>query len=200
MNRNTTYVIGHKNPDTDSICSAIAYARLRSRQGINNIEPARAGDLNRQTEFVIDTLSVPRPKLLVDVYPRVRDVIRSEVVTIAGDAPLAQALELFHAHSIRLLPVLDDDRRPLGLLVLKKVAEKFLVPSREAEIRRVTASPDSIRQCLKATAINLVDARAEEDLDLYVGAMASATFRGKIAPLDPRRIILITGDREFIQR
>lgn len=200
MNRNTTYVIGHKNPDTDSICSAIAYARLRSRQGINNIEPARAGDLNRQTEFVIDTLSVPRPKLLVDVYPRVRDVIRSEVVTIAGDAPLAQALELFHAHSIRLLPVLDDDRRPLGLLVLKKVAEKFLVPSREAEIRRVTASPDSIRQCLKATAINLVDARVEEDLDLYVGAMASATFRGKIAPLDPRRIILITGDREFIQR
>ncbi|WP_432821037.1 putative manganese-dependent inorganic diphosphatase [Trichloromonas sp.] len=200
MKSTTTYVIGHKNPDTDSICSAIAYARLRSSQGVDNIEAARAGDLNRQTEFVIDTLGVPRPKLLLDVYPRVRDVIRSEVVTIAGDAPLSKALELFHAHSIRLLPVLDDDRHPLGLLVLKKVSEKFLVPSLEAEIRRVTASPDSIRQCLKATAINLVDEHAEEDLDLYVGAMASATFREKIAPLDPRRIILITGDREFILR
>ncbi len=200
MKSTTTYVIGHKNPDTDSICSAIAYARLRSRQGVDNIEPARAGDLNRQTEFVINTLAVPRPKLLVDVYPRVRDVMRSEVVTIAGDAPLSKALELFHAHSIRLLPVLDDDRRPLGMLVLKKVSEKFLVPSHEAEIRRVAASPDSIRQCLKATAVNLVDAHVEEDLDLYVGAMASATFREKIAPLDPRRIILITGDREFIQQ
>ncbi len=199
-NSTTTYVIGHKNPDTDSICSAIAYARLRSRQGFDNIEPARAGDLNRQTEFAINLLEVPRPKLLVDVYPRIRDVIRNEVVTIAGDAPLSKALELFHAHSIRLLPVIDDDRRPLGLLVLKKVSEKFLVPSCEAQIRRVIASPDSICQCLKATAINLVDAHVEEDLDLYVGAMDSATFRAKIAPLDPRRIILITGDREFIQR
>jgi len=200
MNRNTTYVIGHKNPDTDSICSAIAYASLRSRQGVENIEAARAGDLNRQTEFVIDTLGVPRPKLLLDVYPRVRDVIRREVITIAGDAPLSRALELFHAHNIRLLPVLDDDRRPLGMLVLKKVSERFLVPSREAEIRRVIASPDSIRQCLQATAIHEVDPLVEEDLDLYVGAMATATFHDKIAPLDSRRLILITGDRESIQR
>jgi manganese-dependent inorganic pyrophosphatase len=200
MNRAVTYVIGHKNPDTDSICSAIAYARLRSRQGMSHVEPARAGDLNRQTEFVLDTLKAPRPKLLVDVYPRVRDVMRREVVSITGDAPLSRALELFHANNIRLLPVLDEERQPLGLLVLKKVSEKFLVPSLEAEIRRVTASPDSIRQCLKATAVHLVDDHAEEDLDLYVGAMASATFRQKIALLDPRRIILITGDREFIQR
>ena len=114
MKRGITYVIGHKNPDTDSICSAIAYARLRAEQGLANVEPARAGDLNRQTEFVLDTLEVPRPKLLLDVYPRVRDVIRDEVVTIAGDAPLSKALELFHAHNIRLLPVIDNDRRALG--------------------------------------------------------------------------------------
>ena len=200
MKRGITYVIGHKNPDTDSVCSAIAYARLRALQGLANVEPARAGDLNRQTEFVLDTLQVPRPKLLLDVYPRVRDVIRDEIVTIAGDAPLSEALELFHAHNIRLLPVIDDGRRPLGLLVLKKVSEKFLVPSREAEIRRVTTSPDSIRQCLKATAVHLVDEQKVEDLDLYVGAMATATFRDKVAPLDARRIVLITGDRESIQR
>lgn len=200
MKATTTYVIGHRNPDTDSICSAIAYARLRTLQGAPNVEPARSGDLNRQTEFVLDTLGVSRPRLLLDVYPRVRDVIRDEVITIPGDAPLSRALELFHAHSIRLLPVIDDERRPLGLLVLKKVSEKFLVPSREAEIRRVTASPESIRQCLKATALHQVDEQEISDLNLYVGAMAAATFRAKIAPLDPRSLIVITGDREVIQR
>ncbi len=200
MKNESIYVVGHKNPDTDSICSAMAYARLRQQQGIDNIQPARAGELNRQTEFVLKMLQVPLPKLLQDVYPRVEDVVGSEVITIAGDEPLARALELYHAHNIRLLPVIDEDCRPLGSLVLKRVSDRFLVPSKEEEIRRVEASPDSIRRCLKASVVNWVDEHSEEELDLYVGAMDSRTFRSKLAALDPRRVILITGDRETILR
>ncbi|BCR05735.1 manganese-dependent inorganic pyrophosphatase [Desulfuromonas versatilis] len=198
MKQEQYFVIGHKNPDTDSICSAIAYARLRERQGLAEIRPGRAGDINRQTEFVLETLGVQVPQLLVDVYPRVRDVIGERVVTVAGDAPLSQALELFHRHSIRMLPVIDGERRPLGLLFLKRVSERFLIPAREEEIRQVLTSADSICQCLKATPLHLADGDETGSFDLYVGAMASSTFREKMQGLDPRRMILITGDRRLI--
>jgi manganese-dependent inorganic pyrophosphatase len=200
MNSSTIYVIGHKNPDTDSICSAIAYARLCSRQGQENVQPARAGNVNRQTEFVLEELGIPLPPLLVDVYPRVRDVVGTQVVTIDREAPLARALELFHQHSVRLLPVIDRNLEPMGLLVLKRVAERFLIPGREQDLRKVLASPASIRDCLRATALHRVAEESVEELDLYVGAMASATFHRKMEGLDPRRIVLITGDRENIQR
>lgn len=200
MSKETIFVVGHKNPDTDSICSAMAYARLRQLQGVATVEPARAGTINRQTEFVLEELALPVPQLLVDVHPRVKDVVAAHVVTIAGDAPLSRALELFHLHNVRVLPVIDGERRPLGLLFLKKVSERFLIPSQEKEIRRVLASPASIRQCLKATILHAVEEQAVEELNLYVGAMASATFDEKMEGRDFRKMILVTGDRENIQR
>ena len=200
MDQTRIFVVGHRNPDTDSICSALAYARLRQLQGVENIIAARAGNVNRQTEFVLEELGVPQPQLLIDVHPRVRDVVGKEVMTIDGGAPLSRALELFHLHNFRLLPVVDEERRPRGLLVLKRVAERFLVPREEAAIRRVQASPASLRRCLKATALTEFDAETVEELSLYVGAMASATFDAKFSLLDARRLVLITGDRENIQR
>jgi manganese-dependent inorganic pyrophosphatase len=194
------YVVGHRNPDTDSICSAIAYARLRQRQGAVEVRPARAGNINRQSEFVLETLGVPVPPLLVDVYPRVRDVVGERVVTVQADTPLAQAMELFHQNRIRLLPVLDGAGRPLGLLTLKRLAERFLVSREEGAIRRVLLSPDSLCACLQAQALHRVAGGEVEELDLYVGAMASATFHDKMAGLDMRRTILVTGDRENIQQ
>jgi manganese-dependent inorganic pyrophosphatase len=200
MTRETIYVVGHKNPDTDSICSAMAYSRLRQMQGMEGVLPARAGNINRQTEFVLEELALPVPPLLVDVHPRVRDVVGEHVVTIPGNAPLARALELFHLHGIRLLPVVDGEKRPQGLLFLKKVSERFLIPSQEKEIRRVLASPVSVKQCLKADPLTLFDEESVEELNLYVGAMASATFYRKMEGLDPRKMILVTGDRENIQK
>ncbi len=200
MKPEVIHVVGHKNPDTDSICSAIAYARLRQLQGLQEARPARAGNVNRQTEFVLERFGVPLPPLLVDVYPRVRDIVGERLITIGREEPLARALELFHRHRIRLLPVTDADGRPEGILFLRQVAERFLVPSDEQEIRRIQGSPASLCQCLKGTALNLTDADRVEDLDLYVGAMASTTFHEKMNGIDPRRTVIITGDRENIQR
>ncbi|NIP33183.1 MAG: inorganic diphosphatase, partial [Phycisphaerae bacterium] len=98
------FVVGHKNPDTDSICSAIAYADFCQKQGRTNIVPARAGSLNRQTEFVLETLGQETPKLLTDIFPRLRDVIDSSPAVIDAEAPLVQALELMRQRDIRMLP------------------------------------------------------------------------------------------------
>ena len=117
------FVVGHRNPDTDSICSAIAYAELCQRQGRTNVFAGRVGGLNRQTEFVLDAIGQPQPKLLSDVYPRLRDTVGESPALIDADAPLANALEMMRQRDIRMLPVVDADGTPLGALAGQLVPE-----------------------------------------------------------------------------
>ena len=194
------YVVGHRNPDTDSICSALAYADLRRRQGLVGVKAARAGNINQQTQFVLDQLAVEVPELLSDVHPRIKDVVTGEPVTIHQDEPMSRAIELYHRHHIRMLPVVDDSNRAQGLLLLKRATEFFLVPTDPVTMRRIKASVNSIQRCLNATECNLVDPERIEDLNLYVGARREASFDCWIREMDATKAVLITGDRPGIQR
>ena len=90
-------VIGHRHPDTDSICSAIAYSRLKN---ILNPErpckPCRAGLLNRETEFVLDYFKVPVPQLYTDVSPHIRDVDIRQAPGVDGETSLRRAWMTMH--------------------------------------------------------------------------------------------------------
>jgi manganese-dependent inorganic pyrophosphatase len=194
------FVVGHRNPDTDSICSAIAYAALCQRQGRANVFSARAGHLNRQTEFVLDTLSLEPPVLLSDVYPRLRDTVDDKPVIIDAGAPLMQALELMRQRDIRMLPVIDAEGWPLGALILKRLTEHLLLPREGRPVRQVLSSPKSIQVCLQATAVNLKDEIRAEELDLFVGAMSVKSFHERLAGNDPQRIVVLVGDRRDIQQ
>jgi len=194
------FVVGHRNPDSDSICSAIAYAELRRQQGLAGVRAARAGTINYQTQFVLDHLGVEVPQLLADVHPRIRDVVTEEVISIHQSAPVSQAIELYHQHRIRMLPVIDDNRQAKGLLLLKQLTEYFLVPAEPEKLRRIRASLSSIQSCLGATAQNLLNPEQIEDLDLHVGARREASFSRWVEEIIPAKTILITGDRPGIQR
>lgn len=199
MNQQRTYVIGHRNPDTDSICSAIAYAELCRLQGRESVFPARAGTINRQTEFILDAVKQEAPELLSDVYPRLRDILTSEPVTILADQPLIQAMELMRRHDIRMLPVIEDQGHPLGALILKRLPEYLFLPREGRQIRQVLTSPASIQACLQATALLMPEPDRVELLDLYVGAMAEPTFRSNLGQADLHRVVVLTGDRLDIQ-
>lgn len=194
------YVIGHRNPDTDSICSALAYTQLRRLEGLSNVVAARAGNINHQTQFVLDALGVEVPELLTDVYPRVRDVVTEPAVSIHTEAPLSRAIELYHQHRIRMLPVVDDDGRAMALLLLKQATEFFLVPTEPARMRRIHASLQSIQSCLRAQACHLYEPERLDDFNLYVGARREESFRRWVDEIDPQRTLLITGDRPGIQQ
>ncbi len=194
------FVVGHRNPDTDSICSAIAYAELCQQQGRANVFPGRVGHLNRQTEYVLDTIGQKAPVLLTDVYPRLRDTIDDHPAVISAGAPLMQALELMRERDIRMLPVIDDDGRPLGALILKRLTEHVFLPSEGRSVRQVLSSPQSIQACLQATAINLVDETRTEELDLFVGAMSVESFCKRLTGSDPQRAVVFVGDRRDIQQ
>ncbi len=197
---NKTFVIGHRNPDSDSICSAIAYAELRRQQGLAGVKAARAGTINSQTQFVLDFLGIEVPKLLTDVHPRIKDVVTEKVISIHQSAPMSQALQLYHQYRIQMLPVVDDAGQAKGLLLLNQATELFLVPVEPEKLRRVQASISSIQSCLGATPQHLSDPEHVEVLDLHVGARREASFSRWVDEIIPQKTILITGDRPGIQR
>ena len=80
------YTIGHRNPDTDSICSAIGYAHLKQAMGVNAV-PARAGQINAETKFALEHFRTEAPLLITDLYPRVKDItLDCKIVVKATDS------------------------------------------------------------------------------------------------------------------
>ena len=120
---NEVLVIGHRNPDTDSICSAIGYAEFKRRTGLPEAVAARCGDTNDRIDFVLNAFGLPAPRFVADVSPKVRDVMQADVLSVTPESTAAEALGLMDDHNIRVLPVFDQDRRCQGLLSLFKLGK-----------------------------------------------------------------------------
>src|SRR4030095_17022712 len=102
-------VIGHRNPDTDAICSAIGYAEFKRRTGAPRAEAARCGDTNDRIDFVLETFGVPAPRFVADVSPKIRDVMATHVISVPPGASVAEALAVMDDKNIRVLR--SEERR-----------------------------------------------------------------------------------------
>ena len=191
------YVVGHRNPDTDSIAAAIAYAALKRRLGHKKVTAAMAGTPNPQTTYVLERLGVEPPLYLADVHPKVRDVLNRRPVTAPADMPLKDALELFHRHSIRVLPVVDEQRAPVGVVSLLKLSEKYLVAGTDRK-RGVDTSLRSLAHCLEASFLAGIPSDEVEHLHLFIGAMTEKSFSRRIEGYARSGLLILTGDRPSI--
>ena len=116
-------IIGHKNPDTDSICSAIAYAALKNAEGGDLVyEARRAGRVNQESAFVLKRFGVETPRLCTDVLPKVRDVEYRELDGVPGSMSLRRAWTTMRDKEIDTLPVVSEDRDLLGVITVKDIA------------------------------------------------------------------------------
>ena len=115
-------VIGHLNPDTDSICSAIAYAELKNKTSDLVCEPRRAGKMNQETEFVLKKFGVKPPRMCTDVNPKIRDVDYREMPGIPGSTSLRKAWEIMRDKQIDTLPVTSPDNELEGVITVKDIA------------------------------------------------------------------------------
>ena len=115
-------VIGHRNPDTDSICSAIAYAELKNKTTDLVCEPRRAGKMNQETEFVLKKFGVTPPRMCTDVNPKIRDVDYREMPGIPGSTSLRKAWEIMRDQQIDTLPVTSADNELEGVITVKDIA------------------------------------------------------------------------------
>ncbi len=194
------YVIGHKNPDTDSCVSAVALAQLRSAEGMENVEAARAGDLNPQTAFIFDYFKVDPPKYISDVYPRARDIMNTGVVHVSGDTPLQKVMELMREEGVRSIPVLDSDSCPIGVLTIMDLANRYIGGMETGGSREVTTTMDNMVTTLGAEVVHDFLGKGVVTLGVYVGAMRRDSFVEIIGFHDPVECIVVVGDREGIQR
>ena len=115
-------VIGHRNPDTDSICSAIAYAELKNKTSDLVCEPRRAGKMNQETEFVLKKFGVKPPRMCTDVNPKIRDVDYREMPGIPGSTSLRKAWEIMRDQQIDTLPITSADNELEGIITVKDIA------------------------------------------------------------------------------
>jgi len=196
---NEVLVIGHRNPDTDAICSAVGYAEFKRRTGLSAAVAARCGDTNERIDFVLQTFGVPPPRFVADVSPKVRDVMVSPVISVPLTATVAQALGVMDEHNIRVLPVLDDGVCRGLVSVFKMTKFFFPTPSRLFDSRRVLASITNLAGTLGAKIVFSVKPDDEEDLVLMIGAMNLESFAQRLGKYDHAKLIVVVGDRLEIQ-
>jgi manganese-dependent inorganic pyrophosphatase len=194
-------VIGHRNPDTDAICSAIGYAEFKRRTGMPEAVAARCGDTNDRINFVLQTFGVEPPRFVADVSPKVRDVMGRNLINVLPDTPIVEALATMDENNVRVLPVLDEDKRCQGLVSVFKISQ-FYLPGmhRLFESRRVLASIVGLTRSLSATVIHAFRPRVEEDLNLMIGAMSLDSFRTRLVTYEPDKLLVVVGDRREIQQ
>ena len=119
------YVVGHKNPDTDSICSAIAYADLRQKVTGQVHEAKRAGHVNDETAYVLDRFGVEAPKLLTDVRLQVRDLDIHEMPGLKPNASIRDTWERMRQEQAKTLPIVKDDEL-VGVVSTGDIAKSYM--------------------------------------------------------------------------
>ena len=172
-------VIGHRNPDTDSICSAIAYSRLKNILDPEHpCKPCRAGLLNRETEFVLDYFQVPSPQLYTDVSPQIRDVDIRTMEGVDGETSLRRAWMIMRDQQIDTLCIVDEEQKLKGVITVKDVA---------------TANMDG----LDTHILEKAETSYQNILDILEGTVLVGNIEGKRVT---GRIIIGSGSAEQIEK
>ena len=196
-----TIVIGHRNPDMDSVCSALAYARLKAALGWYDVVAARAGNLNERIQFALGKFNTEPPTFLSDVTPQVRDVMTREVVRVRADDTIAQALHSIEERRLRGLPVVDEVGRCLGLLSAIEIGRQLFPPLPELGATRTVRAylQDIVRTFGGEVLADGPTEDAERSHILMVAAMNTASFVERLRRQGAANVVLFVGDRDDIQ-
>ena len=146
-------VIGHRNPDTDSICSAIAYAELKNRTSTLVCEPRRAGKMNQETEFVLKKFGVTPPRMCTDVNPKIRDVDYREMPGIPGSTSLRRAWKIMRDQQIDTLSITNADNELEGIITVKDLATANMDVFDTAVLAKSLTSYKNILETLNGTMV-----------------------------------------------
>ena len=135
------YVTGHRNPDTDSVASAIGYAELKARLDIaNTYVPVRLGELNAQTRWVLERSGASEPRLLPHIMLRARDIMQREFPVMEHEKPIREAGLAMAAVGLDLVPLVDDEGVLMGVVTERALARRFIRESRQTSTLEETAT------------------------------------------------------------
>lgn len=196
------YILGHKNPDVDAICSALAYEAFKQTTGQTEYVAARCGNSNARVDAILERFKVDLPVFIGDVTPRIENLMHNKVLTVTRESTCAEALELIDKHDIRALPVIDSSGQVEGMISIFQLGEFFIPkPKEPRSMRRVNTSIQSIIRSLNATVLHCDNSDEIEELFVRIGAMDIRSFGShhKEQGLASGQSIIVVGDRWDIQ-
>ncbi len=202
------YVIGHKNPDTDAICSAIGYAAmLRAVGDVPDAVAARCGEISQRTKWVLERAKLDAPELVTDVRVNAGMICHRKIIKVNIADTFLTAYRRMLESEIRCVPVEDDEGNLCGILRYFHLLKLLLPADTEGlSVRTIHVSLAKLADTLQAESCGatLPAPEFEEDLILLVGASSQATVdkRLKQAALDGNvgKFLVICGDRPIVQR
>ena len=186
-------VIGHRNPDTDSICSAIGYAYLKQKLGVDAIA-ARAGSLNPESKFVLNYFKVEPPVLVDDVYPRIGDSKLVDIPKVLPSVNIHDVGELFIKYRLKAVPVVETDGVLAGIVTVNDFAERYF--------EEFTIDKNDTRKIDYASMLKVLEGK------LWTGS-TEQDFQGMIyiVACTPKKMnhvqqgdLVVTADREDTQK
>lgn len=189
MNGKVTYIFGHKNPDTDSICASIALSYLKNKLGFNAVA-STLGNLNPETKFALNYFNVKEPYHLNDVKLQIKDVSYHKGCFIDKNVPIKDAFDYMNKYSLTGIPVVENKNKYYGYVSLKEVAREII----NGDFHKINTSYGNLISVLKGTQILKFD--KEISGNVLAATYAKATFLERVA-LD-NSYILIIGDRTAI--
>ncbi len=191
--KDIVFVSGHKNPDSDSICSAIAYANYLFKIGRYNAVPVRLGDINKETEFILKTFQVEIPVLLKTVKQKVEDLDYDKVTVFSKELTLKTAWFLMKQQNLKSAPVLDDHGQLLGLLSTSNIIEGYM-DDWDSQILKDASTPiENVIDTLDASIIHLDKSLKTIKGEVHIAAMTGEEAMKRIHEND---VVIIGGDRE----
>lgn len=199
MHEQSIYVIGHRNPDTDSICAALAYARLKQLTGFPNVIAARAGEINVQTEFVLKAFGVEQPLYLPDVKVRVQDIMTSESLSVHTEMSVGDVLDFMNSYDLLMVPVTDREGRYQGAITLQDLARFYARHADAATSNRLVASHLGMVKAIHGNPLFLFEEVETRPGRIIVGAMETEGFLEVMKYYSEEGCVVIVGDRKEIQ-
>ena len=149
----TTYIFGHQNPDTDSICSALAYTHLKHALGDQNVVAGCLGKINKETRFVLDYFGVEPPQKISSVKPQVSDLHFKYFSMVTEDTSVLKTMEQIISNPGRSLPVVDADKKLLGIISLPDIIQAYTNPYEKTILRDSSTPYKNITEILNARII-----------------------------------------------
>lgn len=199
--KNTTYVIGHKNPDTDSVVSAVAFAKLKNLLGENEYVPARAGKLNPQTEYIFERFNLPVPEYIQDLVPKVAYYMNdvSEIISVNENDSLWNAVSLMQKNGTQVLPVVDSEGKYKSLVHYNVFAKEVLSILNPEHHISISTSVNLMLNSLKGKAITVSNENDVQKCLIVVGGASVESLSKTLDAHSNEKIIVITGDRDDLQ-
>lgn len=194
------FVFGHRNPDADAICSAIAYANFLQQTRRPDAIAACCGAPNSRTEFALKKAGLPLPRIIMDVRPEVRDVCNRDVHVANQSEVFYEVYEKLDEHKLRAIPVVDDEGKMVGIVSLLDLVELILQGGVDpVHSREIRTKLSKIGEVLEGTFQHSVDLDRTEELLVTVGAMSAGGFTARMDQFPAEKLLVVSGDRPTIQ-